>query len=83
MYISTGAYRHNVDGEDIYVGDAIKRGFIKATVVKDPNSMDIDPENKMVVNKVQIYKSGDATLMLSLSLCTHTFDAWQKRSISC
>ena len=49
---TTGAYYHNVDNEDIYVGDAIKKGFIKATVVKDPNSLDIDPENRMVINKV-------------------------------
>jgi len=50
---STGAYHHSVSNEDIYVTDAIKRGFIKATVVKDPSSMDIDPENKLVVDKVE------------------------------
>ena len=51
----TGAYHHNVDNEDIYVGDAIRRGFIKATIVKDPSTLDIDPENKMVVEKVMSY----------------------------
>jgi len=49
----TGAYYHNVNKEHIYVGDAIRKGFIKATVVQDPNSLDIDPENRMVVEKVQ------------------------------
>ncbi len=49
----TGAYYHNVDRENIYVGEAIKRGFIKATIVKDPSTLDIDPENKMVVDKVR------------------------------
>ena len=49
----TGAYYHNITGEYTYVGDAIKRGFIKATIVKDPNSLDIDPENKLVVEQLQ------------------------------
>ena len=46
-----------MEKEHIYVGDAIRRGFIKATVVKDPSSLDIDPENKMVVEKVQTIKN--------------------------
>lgn len=50
----TAAYHHNVDNEDIFVGDAIRRGFIKATIVQDPASLDIDPENKMVVEQVCI-----------------------------
>lgn len=49
----TGAYYHNVTGEYTYVGDAIKRGFIKATIVKDPTTLDIDPENKLVVEQLQ------------------------------
>ena len=49
----TGAYYHNVSKENIYVGEAIRKGFIKATIVKDPNSMDINPENRMVVEKVE------------------------------
>ena len=53
---STGAYFHNVEMRDVYVGDAIKKGFIKATVVKDPTSMDISPENKMVVEKVDLIR---------------------------
>jgi len=53
----TGSYYHNLDKENIFVGDAIRRGFIKATVVKDPGSLDIDPENKLVVEKVQKIKT--------------------------
>ena len=43
---NTGAYRNNSTGESIYVGDAIRKGFIKATVVNDPRSLDISPDNK-------------------------------------
>lgn len=52
----TGAYYHNTNNEYIYVGDAIKRGFIKASLVKDPNSLDIDPENRVVVQTVEAMK---------------------------
>jgi len=52
----TGAYYHSGDDDHIYVGEAIKRGFIKATVVKDPSTLDIDPENKMVVDKVEMLR---------------------------
>ncbi|CAH1780721.1 unnamed protein product [Owenia fusiformis] len=50
---NTGSYLNNITGERIYVGDAIMRGFLKATVVEDPTTLDIDPENKMVVSKVE------------------------------
>lgn len=52
----TGSYYHNIDREYIYVGDAIKRGFIKASLVKDPNSLDIDPENRVVVETLETMK---------------------------
>ena len=52
----TGAYFNNLTGQQMYVGDAIKKGFIKATVVNDPASLDIDPENKMVVEKLDILR---------------------------
>ena len=48
----TGAYYHSGDNEHIFVGEAIKRGFIKATVVDDPDEFDIAPENQMVVEKI-------------------------------
>lgn len=53
---STGAYYHNVNKESIFVGDAIKRGFIKATVVKDPSTLDIDPENRVVIENISKIK---------------------------
>ena len=52
----TGAYFNNLTGQKMYVGDAIKKGFIKATIVRDPASLDIDPENKMVVEKLDILR---------------------------
>ena len=48
----TGAYRNNVTGEEVYVGDAIKKGFIKATIVHDTNSLDIPNENRVVIDNV-------------------------------
>ena len=53
----TGAYRHNVSGEEVYVGEAIKKGFIKATIVHDPSSLDIPTENRVVVDKMEGVKS--------------------------
>ena len=53
----TGAYRNNKTGSEVYVGDAIKRGLIKATVMDDPSSMDIAAENRVVVEKTQDLRS--------------------------
>ncbi|ELU02288.1 hypothetical protein CAPTEDRAFT_227872 [Capitella teleta] len=52
----TGAYWNNRDNESIYVGDAIRRGFVKAVIVHDPNSMEIPEENRMVFDKFQAAK---------------------------
>lgn len=41
----TGAYINNDTGESVYIGDAIKKGFVKATVVLDPKTIDIAPGN--------------------------------------
>ena len=49
---TTGTYVNNVTNERIYVIDAIRRGFLKATVVDNNHSLDIDAENKMVVENV-------------------------------
>ena len=49
----TGAYNHTTKNEQIYVGDAIRHGYIKASVVKDPKSLDIDPKNREVIDKMQ------------------------------
>ena len=38
------------------IGDAIMRGFLKARVLDDPNTMDIDPENKLIVDKTERIK---------------------------
>lgn len=49
---STGTYINNETGERIYVVDAIRRGFLKAKVIDNVSGLDIDAENKMVVEKV-------------------------------
>ena len=47
----SGAYKDTLTGDKMYVGDAIMRGFLKARPVEDTSSMDIDPKNKMVIDK--------------------------------
>lgn len=50
----TGAYCNKSTGEYVYVGDAIKKGFIKATVVNDPKTLDIAPANRMTLPDTDI-----------------------------
>ena len=47
----TGSFRDTLTGEQMYVGDAIMRGFLKARIIEDDSGLDIDPENKMVIEK--------------------------------
>jgi len=47
----TGAFRDTLTGEQMYVGDAIMRGFLKARVIDDDAGLNIDPDNKMVIEK--------------------------------
>ena len=49
----TGSFRDTLTGDRMYVGDAIMRGFLKARVIDDDSGLDIDPENKMVVEKTE------------------------------
>ena len=53
----TGAYFHHGTNEHVFVGEAIRKGFIKAHVVEDPSAIeDISPENKLVVEKVNLIR---------------------------
>ena len=52
----TGTYVHNGTGEQVYVADAITKGFIKATELEENSGLDISEENRMVVNKVNQIK---------------------------
>ena len=52
----TGTYIHNVTGEEIFIGDAIQKGFVKAKVVDDPSTLDIDPANRVVIDRVENLK---------------------------
>ncbi|XP_061194128.1 uncharacterized protein LOC133202340 isoform X3 [Saccostrea echinata] len=47
----SGEYVNNVTKERLPVQDAIMKGFIKARIVTDTSKLDVDPENKMVVEK--------------------------------
>ena len=47
----TGAFHNTLSGDDMYVGDAIMRGFLKARRIENTTSLNIDPRNKMVIDK--------------------------------
>ena len=48
----TANYVNNVTGERVYVTEAIRRGFLKARLVEDTVGLDIDADNKIVVQAV-------------------------------
>lgn len=48
-----GIYINNLTGAKIPVGEAIAQGFIKARLVTDPSKLDINPENNIVIERVQ------------------------------
>lgn len=52
----SGLFVDTSNGEKLYVADAIARGFLKARKVDDPNSLDVDPSNKMVIEKTNLIK---------------------------
>lgn len=47
----TGAYRDTITGQKMYIGDAIMRGYLKARVVDDIASLNIDVNNKITIDK--------------------------------
>lgn len=51
----SGAFKDTITNEKMYIGDAIMRGFLKAREVApgDTVGLDIDPENKMLVDKTE------------------------------
>ena len=53
----TGDYINNQTGERVYVVEAIQLGFLKAHVVKDPTTLDIATENKVVVDRIDKMKT--------------------------
>lgn len=76
----TGAFYNTKTDENMYVGDAIKRGFIKATFVKDPSSLDIDAENKVFIDKVQTIRQKLVKPMAALSALRKAAEASGKKS---
>ena len=52
----SGSYRNTLTGESMYVGDAIMRGFLKARKIDRTASLDIDPENRILVDKTEAIK---------------------------
>ncbi|XP_059163588.1 dystonin-like isoform X2 [Physella acuta] len=53
----TGEYVNNVTKERVGVHEAIMKGFIKARIIADPSKLEINPENKIVVEKLSNAKS--------------------------
>ena len=48
----TGAYFHSALNQHMFVGEAIKHGFVRAELVDNPAEFDISPENRLVVDTV-------------------------------
>lgn len=48
----TGEYVNNKTMEKVYVGDAIRKGFLKGREVQDTFGLDIDAENKDVTRRI-------------------------------
>ncbi len=48
----SGNFINNLTGEKIYVVDAIKKGFLKGREVEDATGLNIDAENKVVVQRI-------------------------------
>ncbi|CAL1537681.1 unnamed protein product [Lymnaea stagnalis] len=53
----TGEYVNNETGDRVGVHEAIMKGFIKARIVADPSKLEINPENKIVVEKMSSAKT--------------------------
>lgn len=49
----SGNFLNNKTGETVFVSEAIKRGFIKARIVTDENSLDVDPNNRIIIQKFE------------------------------
>lgn len=49
----TGEFLDTLTGDKMHVGDAIMRGFLKARVIDDDAGLDIDPQNRMVIEKTE------------------------------
>ena len=43
-------------GKTMYVGDAIMRGFLKARKLDDATGLNIDPTNRVVIDKTESIK---------------------------
>lgn len=49
-------FRDTQTGNTMYIGDAIMRGFLKARQIDNPHSLNIDPENRLVIDKTDIIR---------------------------
>ncbi|KAL5004143.1 hypothetical protein ScPMuIL_017599 [Solemya velum] len=54
---ATGNYINNDTGETVPVTEAIMRGFIKARIIGDHAKLDIDPENRLVIERLETVKT--------------------------
>ena len=49
-------FQDTLTGDEMYIGDAIMRGFLKARKIEDAHGVDIDPRNRMVIDKTETIK---------------------------
>ena len=48
-----GTYYDTETAKSMYIGDAIMKGFLKARVIDSTETLNIDPENQMVIDKTE------------------------------
>ena len=63
----TGEYINNKTMEKVYVGDAIKKGFLKGREIQDTFGLDIDAENKEVTKRITKIKKNVVRSLAVLS----------------
>ena len=56
-----GMYVNNETAEKMNITDAIMKGYVKARIVNDPSNLDIDPENKIVVQRMKTVQENVVT----------------------
>ncbi|ESO08150.1 hypothetical protein HELRODRAFT_190915 [Helobdella robusta] len=78
----SGAFRDTVTGEYMYVGDAIMRGFLKARLIEDASGLNIDPQNKMVIDKTKKIRAKLLNPLKVISAFKNAAAAAAKRSMS-
>ena len=61
-----GSYYNNITDENEYIGEAIKRGHIKATVIRDPKHLDVDLDRMVTMTDESVLNNFRSKLLSPL-----------------